>query len=70
MSVTVHATVRVEIEFTEGSWGPDCDLAQVYKQAKEGAIQKLYSITGVHGKHFKVVSEPKVTAVLVPQENR
>ena len=35
----VRATVRVEfvLEFHAGPWGMDCDMAQVTKQAADGA---------------------------------
>jgi hypothetical protein len=38
---TTSARVSVTVEVQVGSWGPDCDLAQVYRQGSDGAIGKL-----------------------------
>jgi hypothetical protein len=66
--VTVQATVRIEVELTESAWGGDGDLAQVYKQAKEGALSKLQSaLSAGGGRSVRIIGTPKVTAVLVPE---
>lgn len=61
--VRVQATVRVEVELTEGAWGDGCELSQVYKQAREGALQKL-GATNIPG--LRII-KASVTAVLVPE---
>lgn len=38
---TTRARVTVQIEVDVGSWGPDCDLAQVYRQGSESAIGRV-----------------------------
>jgi hypothetical protein len=39
---TTGATVTLTIELTNlGSWGPDCMIDQVYRQAREAAIGRI-----------------------------
>ncbi len=64
--VCVHATVRVVIELKASAWGGDCALAQVYKQARENAINQLNS--AFHDSPHRVkLLETEVTAVIVKE---
>ena len=39
---TTGATVSLTIELSGlGSWGPDCQMDQIYRQAKEAAIGRI-----------------------------
>jgi hypothetical protein len=43
--VTVTATVRVELEIESGSsWGGECPLSQVHKQATDAALGRMESV--------------------------
>lgn len=70
MIAKVSATARVSltIEISVGdSWGEDCKMDQVYRQAADSAIGRLQRIVSdakvVHG-GIRVIGEPKVTAIL------
>jgi hypothetical protein len=63
----VTATVRLVIELDEGTWGPDCKLEQVYKQAKQGAIGQLENAFKDRVKNVRLLSA-EVTAVLVTEK--
>lgn len=65
--VTVNATVRIVIEIEKGLCGGDCSLAQVYKQAREEAINKVQCVFDQSKQRVRVISAD-VTAVLVPEK--
>jgi hypothetical protein len=45
------ATVTITVELTGlGSWGPECTTEQVYRQAREAAINRLRNMP-----HLRVV---------------
>lgn len=67
MPTTVHATVKLVIEMKESAWGSDCTLAQVYKQAREGALEKLTAASR-HNKLGINIINATVTAVIVPEK--
>lgn len=69
--VRVHATVRIEIELVESAWGGDCPLEQVYKQARDGALGRIGRLSRgeIAGpSDIRIIGEPIVTAVLVPEK--
>lgn len=64
MSTSARVTVTLELTGL-GSWGDDCSLSQVYKQAAEAAVGRINramtdmgALTGA-----RLVGEPVVTAV-------
>lgn len=73
--VICTARVQVTIEITRGTWGLDCDLAQVYDQAGREAVEEVYRALGLL-REFKrgdlrsavVVGDPKVVAVIAKPE--
>lgn len=71
VGATARATVTVEI-YGLGSWGAECSLDQVHRQAAESAIGRLQQILdgarNGDGRSIRIVGEPNVTAVLVEQE--
>jgi predicted Zn-dependent protease len=67
MKIGATARVRLEIEYVAGSWGADCPLEQVYRQAARDAVEKLEAMAGKAG--FRVVGTPRVTAILVEKED-
>jgi hypothetical protein len=43
---STSARVTVTVEVNVGSWGPECELDQVYRQGSESAIGKLRRVIG------------------------
>lgn len=70
MTQSVYARVKLEVEVPSGSsWGPDCTMAQIQKQAIEGAISTLErALVKEYGGGARLVGKPKVTAVLASEE--
>ena len=76
--VTVRATVRMTLEVeVPDTWGPECTLDQVERQATAaaiGAIARGVTIGGRPGSDTdpktrgwaSVVGQPEVTAIVVP----
>jgi hypothetical protein len=66
---SAFVTVKVRVDVGD-TWGPECALDQVHKQAKESAIGKIRRAcekSDTHGIHL--VSEPIVTAVMAETAN-
>lgn len=57
------ARIQVTVEVDVGSWGSDCQLDQIYRQAAREALAKVSRLIGSQGR----VSNPKVLAVMVPE---
>lgn len=63
------ARVQLTIELHVGNWGPDCQLGQVYDQAKHEATNRLHRVLGPHG--FKIVGDrPRILAITTERGNR
>lgn len=61
--MTTTARVTVTLELTGlGSWGADCNLEQVYKQATDQAVGRLRN--GLDAQKFKIVGDVKVEAII------
>lgn len=64
MKITGSARVQVVIEVPTSTWGDDCPLAQVYKQARDEAINHVgRMIAKEHG--VRIVGEPIIIATIV-----
>lgn len=60
---TTFATVTLTIELSNlGSWGPDCQLSQVYNQAVEAARHRL-SKAFSGDRDIRIVGIPNVRAL-------
>lgn len=72
-STSARVTVTVEVR-VGSTWGPRCDLAQVYGQATEEAIGMLRSAftetTQRRGDRFRIVGTPRVSAITTDVEVR
>ena len=72
MPATARVTLTVEVDI-KSTWGDDCKLDQIYKQAAEEAVnsltQHIYRSGGFGGR-IKVVGEPNVMCVLTTQKDR
>lgn len=65
-SASVTMTIRVN---DCGVWGSECDVAQVHRQAKREALERVGSLFDSLGcpVRFQIIGEPKVAAVLVEE---
>lgn len=66
-SARVILTVEVPLH---GSWGSDCTLSQVHKQAKDealGYIRQLVKSATQKPAGLRVVGQPDITAVLIDE---
>lgn len=62
MSATARVKVVLEISVSD-SWGEDCKVDQIRKQATESALRVLGNLqTSI----VRIVGTPEVTAVLIP----
>lgn len=65
---TTNATVTLTIELINlGSWGPDCQTAQVYRQAIDAANGRLNKIFA-GDKDVRILAGAKVTAITTDLE--
>lgn len=56
-----RVTVTVELD-ADGTWGFECKLDQIHKQATEEVLASLK--TKLKEKNIRIVGEPKVLAIL------
>lgn len=59
-------TVTVEVQ-ANGSWGPDCSVAQVHQQAGHEAVNAVRTAlrNAGYATRMKVVGEPEIRTVIV-----
>ena len=63
--ISGYAIVEVKLRIrADGSWGKNCTLEQISKQARESALAKLRKATS-NSRDYVIVGEPKVTATMV-----
>jgi hypothetical protein len=62
----VLLTIEVPVN---SSWGDDCTVGQIYKQAADEALGYIRNLES-HGRpaRLTVIGEPRVTAVFVPNK--
>ena len=68
---TARVTLTLEIE-VESTWGDDCTVGQVYKQAQDGAmgtISQMVAASGVnkYRERVRVIGKSKIDAVIAPR---
>jgi hypothetical protein len=59
----VQLTVSIDLKDT---WGNECTINQIQKQAKDGAISSMWKWVEETG--VTIVGEPKVTIVIIENE--
>lgn len=64
-----HASVYAVVEVTlkirvTGSWGDECPMSQIRKQATESGIEKLRKATD-GSSDFGIIGTPRVSATIV-----
>jgi hypothetical protein len=63
--IFAKAVVNVEVEVSlTDTWGSDCKLNQVYRQAANSAIKMLFDRIDVKPGCLRVIGTPKVTSIL------
>lgn len=68
MKTHAHAKIQITVEVDCGSgWGGDCDLNQVYDQAKESGKQTLISAIS-KSRDIRIIGEPRVVGIITEQE--
>ena len=67
--VYTTAKVRVTVEVDAGPWGQDCTAQQVFDQASREAPQKVMNTLSKLGSGVRLVGKPKVTMVLVREND-
>ena len=67
MSATARVTVTLEI-VVPSSWGKDCPVSQVYRQAAESAVSTIYHAIRASNIKATVVGKPEVTTVIAPEK--
>lgn len=65
---TARVILTVEVD-CDGSWGGDCAMDQIHKQAKDSAMRILSSAKDAHRK-IRVVSIDEVQAITVSSKSR
>ena len=66
---TTGATVTLTIQISNlGSWGPDCQMEQIYRQAIVEAKNRLAK--AMNGRDIKFIGEPVVRAITTDMEQR
>lgn len=65
--VGAYATCTLTIEvYSLGSWGGECALSQIHKQAAEAAIGRIQRLETQH--NFRLVGEPDVKAIITEKQ--
>lgn len=65
--VTALATVEVIVQVSQGTWGEDCSIGQLYRQAEEGAVNEVRRALS-ESKKIKVIAALKVTGMMTKEE--
>lgn len=63
VSCTAVITVTISFPCNGGSWGHDCTVAQMHKQARDDALGFVDNIRHKLGKPVKIIGEPKIDAI-------
>ena len=69
--ITASARVQVtlNIECRDGTWGPECSIGQLQKQAAESAITQLRNIFARENvRNISIVGEPQITGIITQGE--
>ena len=68
---STSAKVTVTIELSNlGSWGPECTIDQVYRQAREAAIGRLNKVFKDQAASTRILGPVIVAAVTTDLEKR
>lgn len=66
---TTGARVTLTIEISNvGSWGPECQMDQVYRQALESAVGRVRNAFAKDARGVKIVGVPVIQAITTDME--
>lgn len=66
---TTGARVTLTIEISNvGSWGPECQMDQVYRQALEAAVGRVRNAFAKDARGVKIIGVPVVQAITTDME--
>lgn len=66
--VSAYATVQITVEVSGvGTWGPECSVDQVHRQATEEAIDKLRRVCQ-DSRDIRIVGTPAVKCVTTEEQ--
>lgn len=65
-NATVTATVTLKIKL-DGKWAGNCPVDQVYKGARDSALFEIDKLN--KEPKWKVIGEPKISIILLENEN-
>jgi hypothetical protein len=61
IKTTTSAVVTVQLQISVGSWGPECGIDQVYRQASAEAENRVRSVFNRPGMSVKTVAIDAIT---------
>ena len=56
--------MQVTVEVDVDAWGEDCSIGQLYKQAAESGVAKLYNTLNKAECPHRIIGAPKVIGVI------
>lgn len=60
--ITAYARATLTVEVTGlGSWGPECSVDQIFRQASESAIGRIVNCREL--RNVRIIGRPKITSV-------
>lgn len=68
VKATARVRLTIEVPLTD-TWGGDCPLEQVEKQAKDAALGMIRNSQFHELKMATILGEPQVTAILTQKES-
>ena len=67
MRVIATARVQVIIEVKAQSWGEDCAIGQLYRQAAQEAKDRVQRLINDSKMPASIIGEPKVTGIITEE---
>lgn len=68
-STSARVTITLEIS-NVGSWGPGCEIDQVYRQAIESAVGRLNRAFKDDIRGIRIVGQPSVDAITTSMDKK
>ncbi len=64
-----RVTVTIEISVPD-TWGPECTIKQVHKQAKASAVQIISKFAEASRSKFRIIGEVIPEAIIVEEDTQ
>jgi hypothetical protein len=68
MKQTAKAKVQITLEVETGTWGDDCSIGQLYKQAANDGLNAVRKLVSPDGNKFTIIGEPKVIGIITEKD--